>query len=44
MSLAPELKSINCTACGARLDVLGGGRVTTHVCASCGSALDTLDS
>ncbi|CUH88899.1 hypothetical protein PH5382_02843 [Phaeobacter sp. CECT 5382] len=44
MSLNPELKSINCTACGAGLDVLGGGRVTTHVCAYCGSALDTLDN
>lgn len=43
MSLDPELKSINCTACGAGLDVLGGGRVTTHICSYCGTALDALD-
>ena len=44
MSLNPDLKSINCTACGAGLDVLGGGRVTTHVCAYCGTQLDALDN
>lgn len=44
MSLNPELKSINCTACGAGLDILGGGRVTTHICSYCGTALDALDS
>lgn len=44
MSLNPELKTINCTACGAGLDVLGGGRVTTHICPYCGTALDTLDN
>ena len=44
MSLNPDLKAINCTACGAGLDVLGGGRVTTHICAYCGSALDALDN
>ena len=27
MSRAPELTTINCTSCGAGLDVLGGGRV-----------------
>ncbi|MEP2715709.1 DUF4178 domain-containing protein [Pseudophaeobacter sp.] len=43
MSLNPDLKTINCTACGAGLDVLGGGRVTTHICAYCGTALDALD-
>ncbi|OIQ43840.1 MAG: hypothetical protein BM558_10230 [Roseobacter sp. MedPE-SW] len=44
MSLNPELKTINCTACGAGLDILGGGRVTTHICGYCGTALDALDS
>lgn len=44
MSLNPELKTINCTACGAGLDILGGGRVTTHICSYCGTALDALDS
>ena len=44
MSLNPDLKSINCTACGAGLDVLGGGRVTTHICSYCGTALDALDN
>lgn len=44
MSLSPEFKSINCTACGAGLDVLGGGRVTVHICPYCGTALDTLDA
>lgn len=44
MSLNPELKTINCTACGAGLDVLGGGRVTTHICSYCGTALDALDN
>lgn len=40
MTLAQAVTSINCTACGAGLDVLGGGRVTTHVCPYCSSALD----
>jgi hypothetical protein len=44
MSRNPDLKAINCTACGAGLDVLGGGRVTVHICAYCGNALDTLDN
>lgn len=44
MSLNPDLKTINCTACGAGLDVLGGGRVTVHICAYCGTVLDTLDN
>lgn len=44
MSLQPDLKTINCTACGAGLDVLGGGRVTTHICAYCGTELDALDN
>lgn len=44
MSRNPDLKTINCTACGAGLDVLGGGRVTVHICGYCGTALDTLDN
>ena len=44
MSLGPHLKSIDCTACGAGLDILGGGRVTVHICPYCGTALDALDS
>lgn len=40
MSRAPELTTINCTSCGAGLDVLGGGRVVTHICGYCGAELD----
>ncbi|WP_425097711.1 DUF4178 domain-containing protein [Tropicibacter sp. S64] len=42
MTRAACLESINCTACGAGLDILGGGRVTTHVCGYCGTELDAL--
>ena len=31
---------MNCTQCGAGLDVLGGGRVKTHICSYCGAELD----
>ena len=41
---SPELKSVDCTSCGAGLDILGGGRVTTHICPYCGSELDAQDS
>ena len=34
---------LNCTQCGAGLDVLGGGRVKTHICSYCGSELDAQD-
>ncbi len=44
MSRAPELATINCTACGAGLDVLGGGRVTRHICSYCGTELDATDN
>ena len=37
-------RSINCTNCGAGLDVLGGGRVTVKVCGYCGAALDANDA
>ncbi len=43
MSRAPTLGAIDCTACGAGLDILGGGRVTTHICPYCGTELDALD-
>ncbi|WP_136443306.1 DUF4178 domain-containing protein [Pacificoceanicola onchidii] len=42
MTRAATLEAINCTACGAGLDILGGGRVTTHVCGYCGTELDAL--
>ena len=42
MSEAETLK-LNCTQCGAGLDVLGGGRVKTHVCSYCGAELDAQD-
>ena len=32
--------SIDCTQCGAGLNVLGGGRVRAHVCGYCGAELD----
>ena len=44
MTRAPELKSVNCTQCGAGLDVLGGGRVVAHVCPYCGSELDAQEN
>ena len=34
---------LNCAECGAGLDVLGGGRVKTHVCSYCGAELDAQD-
>ncbi|MEP2470137.1 MAG: DUF4178 domain-containing protein [Paracoccaceae bacterium] len=34
------LRAVNCTSCGAGLDILGGGRVKIQVCPYCGSALD----
>ncbi len=37
------LQKLNCTQCGAGLDVLGGGRVLTHVCSYCGAELDAQD-
>lgn len=43
MTRDAALTSINCTSCGAGLDVLGGGRVTTHICPYCGSELDAQD-
>ncbi|RJE82137.1 DUF4178 domain-containing protein [Paracoccus onubensis] len=43
MTLSAELRSIDCTSCGAGLNVLGGGRVTTHVCPYCGTLLDAND-
>lgn len=43
MTRNASLVTINCTECGAGLDVLGGGRVQTHVCGYCGSQLDAQD-
>lgn len=43
MTRNASVTSINCTSCGAGLDVLGGGRVQTHVCGYCGSQLDVQD-
>lgn len=44
MTLSRAIRAINCTNCGAGLDVLGGGRVSTHVCPYCGAALDAQDN
>lgn len=41
--MTAETRAINCTTCGAGQTILGGGRVQTHVCPYCGSALDALD-
>lgn len=41
---ATDVTSINCTECGAGLDVLGGGRVRSHICPYCGSELDVQDN
>ncbi|MGI9416560.1 MAG: DUF4178 domain-containing protein [Geminicoccaceae bacterium] len=38
-----EIKAINCTACGATLDVLGGHRVKSLTCSYCGSIMDSHD-
>lgn len=43
MSLAATTTTVNCTSCGAGLDVLGGGRVMVHVCPYCGAELDAQD-
>lgn len=44
MTRTSDLKTVNCTSCGAGLDVLGGGRVTVHICPYCGTELDAQDS
>ena len=41
--MSGETLKLNCTQCGAGLDVLGGGRVKTHVCSYCGAELDAQD-
>ncbi len=43
MTRDASLTSINCTSCGAGLDILGGGRVQVHICPYCGSELDAQD-
>jgi len=35
-----KIRAINCTACGATLDVLGGHRVKSLTCGYCGSVMD----
>ncbi|MEZ5934134.1 MAG: DUF4178 domain-containing protein [Alphaproteobacteria bacterium] len=35
-----NIQAINCTACGATLDVLGGHRVRSLTCGYCGSVMD----
>ncbi len=44
MTSSAQIRAISCTQCGAGLDVLGGGRVTTHICGYCGAELDALDN
>jgi hypothetical protein len=38
--MSGDVKAINCTACGASLDVLGGHRVKSLTCGYCGSLMD----
>ncbi len=38
--MKPAIKAINCTSCGATLDVLGGHRVKSLTCGYCGSVMD----
>ncbi len=38
--MTSEIKAINCTSCGASLDVLGGHRVKSLTCGYCGSVMD----
>jgi hypothetical protein len=35
-----KISSIKCSSCGAPLDILGGGRVTTITCSYCHSVID----
>ncbi|WP_170575985.1 DUF4178 domain-containing protein [Ruegeria atlantica] len=44
MTRNPKLLSVNCTSCGAGLDVLGGGRVVVQICPYCGTELDAQDN
>lgn len=44
MTRSSEIKSINCTSCGAGLDIFGGGRVQVHACGYCGSVLDAQEN
>lgn len=39
--MMPDVKAINCTSCGATLDVLGGHRVKSLTCGYCGSVMDS---
>ncbi|MBH1974471.1 MAG: DUF4178 domain-containing protein [Rhodobacteraceae bacterium] len=43
MTLA-QLAAVSCPNCGAGLQVLGGGRVVTHVCRHCGTQLDAIEN
>lgn len=40
---APKVFSINCTGCGAPVNLFGGHRVQQVVCGSCGANLDAKD-
>jgi hypothetical protein len=42
--MSGDIRTINCTSCGAGLDVLGGGRVLVQVCGYCGAVLDAQDA
>lgn len=39
--MKPDIKAINCTSCGATLDVLGGHRAKSLTCGYCGSVMDS---
>ncbi|MGB0797924.1 MAG: DUF4178 domain-containing protein, partial [Planktomarina sp.] len=43
MTRSAQVKAINCTSCGAGLNIHGGGRVVVHVCSYCGSELNAQD-
>lgn len=42
--MSGAIATINCTSCGAGLDVLGGGRVLAQACGYCGAVLDAQDN
>lgn len=44
MTRDTAIRAINCTSCGAGLNVLGGGRVLAHICTYCGAELDASDN
>jgi hypothetical protein len=43
MSVAPQIRALNCTNCGAPLQIRAGGHTLTVVCGNCLSLIDARD-